>query len=256
MNLNRLLLEGWSANPWVLGGCSVFTLLFARAFGTRARWRWLIAALAVVVLALLSPLAALADGVLFSAHMTQHILLLLIAPGLLLLALPRTFTLRVAHPLARRLPLLGWAAGIGAMWLWHAPALCNAAAVSGPVRALQTLSLLALGTLFWWPILAPAERDRLLPGHGVAYLFTACLGCSALGMILTLTPVEICSVYQAPLAASQPWADFRGLFSAQHDRQIGGLLMWIPMCSVYVAAIMLELSRWHGAPAAAEELSS
>ncbi len=52
------------------------------------------------------------------------------------------------------------------MWLWHAPALCNAAVSSRPIYALQSVSLLGLGSLFWWQVLAPREQDRLNPLAG------------------------------------------------------------------------------------------
>jgi cytochrome c oxidase assembly factor CtaG len=213
--------------------------------------------MAVVVVALLSPLNALANGVLFSAHMAQHILLLLIAPGLLVLSLPREPLVAARGEGGRMrgaLPVLGWAAGVGSMWFWHVPAFCDAAATSSGVHTLQTISLLGLGTAFWWPILAPRERDRLMPGLGVAYLFTACLACTALGVLLTLTPVEVCPVFRAPLAASS-WTWLRDRVSADTDRQVGGLLMWIPMCLVYVGAIMFELGRWLHPAGTREELS-
>lgn len=239
-----LFLHGWSWNTPLLLACATLGGVLWAAFRSSARWGHFVGAIAVVVLALLSPVNALADGVLFSAHMTQHILLLLIAPALLVLSLPREFSIRGSGRLARTVPLFAWAAGVGAMWLWHLPALCDAAAINPAVRTFQTVSLVALGTLFWWPILAPSARNRLLPGLGVLYLFTACLGCTALGIILTLTPVEVCSVYRAPLSTTNAWAGVRDLLSPERDRQIGGLLMWVPMCSVYVAAIMLELGRW------------
>lgn len=246
MNAPNLLLEGWSFNVVPLVGCAVAVLLYVRAFGRRGRWGYFAAAIGLVIFTLCSPLATIASGVLFSAHMTQHILLLLIIPALLLLGLPRDFGSRL--PRSPWLAAFGWAAGVGSMWFWHVPSLCDAAATSSSVHGLQTGSLLAMGILFWWPILAPGDQQRLIPGLGIAYLFTACIACTALGIILTLTPVEVCPVFRAPLTGSS-WAFLRDRVSAERDRQIGGLLMWIPMCLVYVSAIMLELGRWLGAPA-------
>ena len=123
---------------------------------------WLfLAAVAVILLALVSPLSALADGYLFSAHMVQHILLLLIVPALLLLSSPASFWpyRETARP---RSSLAGWLAGVGAMWLWHAPALCNAAVTSRPVHAFKRLAAPAR-RLFWWQVLAPREEERLSP---------------------------------------------------------------------------------------------
>jgi cytochrome c oxidase assembly factor CtaG len=204
------------------------------------------------LLALTSPLHALAAGYLFSAHMVQHILLLLVAPTLALLSLPASFSLgrrfrALIHPFA------GWLSGVGAMWLWHAPVLCNAAAVSRPIFALQSISLLALGTVFWWQILAPREAQRLSPLVAIVYLFTACVACSALGIILTLSPVRVCSIFMHPVdrlgmmdTIRQGWG-----LTPERDQQLGGLLMWVPMCSLYASAILAQLARWHTSPAPA-----
>jgi cytochrome c oxidase assembly factor CtaG len=249
----QTLLTAWEWNPLVLAACAgavvIATICDRRiraSSGCGMRRGYFVAAVSVVLLALVSPVNTLANGVLFSAHMVQHILVLLVAPGLLVLSLPRGRLARVrgGKSAARRaFPAIGWAGGVGSMWFWHVPAFCDAAATSGGVHAAQTLSLLALGAAFWWPILAPRESDRLLPGPGVAYLFTACLACTALGILLTLTPVEVCPVFRAPLAAPG-WSWLRERVSAEADRQTGGLLMWIPMCLVYVGAIMFELGRW------------
>jgi Predicted membrane protein len=253
MNAFGSMLAGpWNWNPLVLGGCALATFGLAVKYGGRVRWGWWAATVAVVLLALVSPLDALASGVLFSAHMTQHILLLLIAPALVLLALPRD--LRSGGARRGRWPaVLGWTAGIGAMWFWHVPALCDAAAMNGAVRAMQTLSLLGAGFLFWSPILFPDERRRLGPAAGIVYLFTACVACTALGILLTLTPVEVCPAFGPGAAHAARWTALREVVGFERDRQIGGLLMWVPMCSVYVAAILFELNRWFGGQRAVEE---
>jgi len=166
MNAFGSMLAGpWNWNPVVFAGCALAAAGVAVKFGRRARWGWLSSAVTVVLVALVSPLDALASGVLFSAHMTQHLLLLLIAPALALLALPEERDVRVKkrggdvgfrrRGIRRILPALGWTAGIGAMWFWHVPVFCDAAALSPSVRAVQTLTLLGAGLLFWSPILLP-----------------------------------------------------------------------------------------------------
>ena len=138
------------------------------------------------------------------------------------------------------------------MWFWHAPALCNAAVASRPVHALQTVSLLVLGSLFWRQILAPREEERLSPPRAIFYLFSACVACSVLGIIITFSPVTVCSIY-----TMQPNDRFGMLqtirtgwgFSPERDQQIGGLLMWVPMCLIYLTAILAQLTRWFAQPA-------
>ena len=133
------------------------------------------------------------------------------------------------------------------MWFWHAPALCNAAVTSRPVHALQIVSLLALGSIFWRQILAPREQERLSPPGAVLYLFSACVTCSVLGIIITFSPVTVCSIYTMQPATLRDAADHsRGLghFSPERDQQIGGLLMWVPMCLIYLSAIFAQIARW------------
>jgi cytochrome c oxidase assembly factor CtaG len=216
------------------------------AFGRRGRPLYFAGAVGVFLLALISPFSALANGYLFSAHMVQHILLVLIVPALFLLSLPQSFSLRSSLSYLSH-PLVGWIAGVGAMWLWHAPTLCNAAATSRSVSAIQTTSLLLMGSVFWWQVLAPREEQRLSPLAGIVYLFTACTACSVLGIILTFAPVSICPVYQHPVDRLGMLSTIRsgwGLTS-DRDQQIGGLLMWVPMCAIYAAAILAQMARWH-----------
>ncbi len=250
MTTTQFIFSGWTWNPVVLlsGVCAL--VIYLAAFRDSRRICWFVAALAVFLLTLLSPLNTLAYGYLFSAHMAQHILLLLIVPALLLYSLPRGLSLAVGPRLFSH-PFVCWLAGVGAMWFWHAPSLCNAAVASRPVHALQTVSLLALGGLFWRQVLAPREEECLSPPRAIFYLFSACIACSVLGIIITFSPVMVCSIY------TMPPNDHLGLirtvrtgwgFSPERDRQIGGLLMWVPMCLIYLTAILAQMARWFAQP--------
>jgi putative membrane protein len=280
MNTTQFLLSAWTWNPAAVLSCIAALVAYVAVFrrtdingpiavatsenspspirweraGVRVRFHprigWLLVAITVLMLTLMSPLNALADGYLFSAHMLQHILLLLIVPAMTLLSLPRTVSLAV-RPRALGHPFIGWAAGVGAMWFWHVPALCNAAVSSRPVHALQTISLLLLGAAFWRQVIAPRDTERLAPPAAVLYLFTACVTCSVLGIIITFSPVTVCSAYTMPsmdhLGMLPAIRDDWGL-TPDRDQQIGGLLMWVPMCLVYLSAILAQLARWFAEP--------
>jgi cytochrome c oxidase assembly factor CtaG len=255
MTTRQLLLEAWIWRPGIL-------LVLALAIGAHlARFRLsqpartgaLVGAAAVAVIALMSPVAVLARSTLFSAHMLQHMLLTLVAPPLLLLALPRTSKDAAAdrHGAVARWPwAASWAAGVGAMWIWHAPALCNAAATSDGVRALQNLSLPLLGAAFWWPILGPRVGQRLSEPAAIAYLFTACAACTVLGVAITFSPVEVCSAYHQSLDPLGALPLVRGQWglTPSVDQQLGGLLMWVPGCTAYAAAILALVARYYAAP--------
>jgi cytochrome c oxidase assembly factor CtaG len=245
-----LLLHGWTFRPVMTAALALALIVHAATPRLRGPGRTaaLLGAAAAVVVALMSPVDLLARGTLFSAHMLQHMLLVLAAPPLALLAIPRRR--RVGR--RRRIPVVAcWGGGVGAMWIWHAPALCSAAATSDAVRALQTSSLLAMGTAFWWPILGPWLDARLGDATSVAYLFTACGACSVLGIALAFSPGEVCTAYlhpADPLGVLPLVRDRWGLTPAV-DQQLGGLLMWVPGCAVYATAILAVVARFYGASA-------
>jgi putative membrane protein len=248
----QLLTTAWTWNTAAILVSGAALVAYLCAFGFHRRILYQLAGVGLFVLTLMSPLNALAAGYLFSAHMLQHMLLLLIVPALLLMSLPRGVSLGPRSWLIGT-PLVGWAAGVGAMWLWHARPLCNAAVSSQLVNALQVSSLLLLGTIFWRQILAPREEERMSPPGAVLYLFSACVACSILGIIITFSPVSVCPIY------SQPPADPLGILNLiqsswgitpDKDQQIGGLLMWVPMCLVYLGAIIVQLERWFAHPVA------
>ena len=244
MSPEQCLFSAWTCNPPVLAACGVTIVAYGAALRL-VRRAWLLAvALVVLALALVSPINALADGYLFSAHMLQHLLLLLVVPPLALLSVP----LAQSAPERWQVPpLLGWLGGLGAMWLWHAPTLCDAAGRSALVRGVQVVSLLLLGALFWWPIIGPVQSQRLRPLAGVVYLFSACLGCTILGILLTFALPGVCPVYAHPidrLGILPLLRDDWGLTPAR-DQQLGGLLMWLPPCTIYLGSMLGLLARWY-----------
>ncbi len=175
----------------------------------------------------------------FTAHIIQHFLLALIIPPLLLLGTPRWFAAAASRrPAFKRLecllgrPPVSWLLGVGAMLSWHIPVLFNAAMTNESVHIFQSLSFLVTGIIFWWPILGPLE-DRHLPAlAAVSYLFSACVCCSLLGAFLTFSPAIL---YPACLNSLDP----------KSDQQMGGLLMWVPGCFVYLSGILATVLRWY-----------
>ena len=96
-------------------------------------------------------------------------------------------------------------------------------------------------------------EQRISPAGAVLYLFSACVACSVLGILITFAPVSVCPIYATPPT------DHLGIlnliqatwgFTTEKDQQIGGLLMWVPMCLVYLGAIVAQLSRWFAHPIA------
>ncbi len=255
----QLLTSTWHWHPSVLLSIGATFLAYGAAAGFRLGKALLFwsTGLLVLLVALLSPLHTLGETYLFSAHMLQHLLLLLVVPPLLLWGLAPALVHRALgwRPLGLierelRRPLVAWMLGLGMMWLWHLPVLYNGALVHEWLHIVEHLVFILTSVIFWWPIMAPVEEARLNPLIAVIYLFTAMLGSSLLGIILTFAAPGLYPAYLNP-------PDHHGILSLlrdgwgltpELDQQVGGLLMWVPGSFAYLAAILGLLGRWYYAP--------
>jgi putative membrane protein len=265
MSAHEFLKSAWDWKPSVVIGCGLMMSGYAWSarFRFSARASAFAAGALAILLALVSPLDELADRYLFSVHMAKHILFVLIAPALLLMGLPaapikRALRIRTVARIEGflRQPAVAWTAGVAAMIVWHIPAVFNTALASEPLHIAEHLSLLACGAIFWWPILSPLAQSRMRPlPHAAAYLFTACLACTSLGVAITFAPSLLYPAYAHPadVYAILPLIRENWGITPQMDQQIGGLLMWAPACLVYVSAIMAMFARWYAEEAEGKE---
>jgi putative membrane protein len=254
----RNLIYAWDFDPSIVIGCAALLAVWAIAHrGDFARARWFVAGVIVMFLALVSPLDALSDTYLFSAHMLQHLILILIVPPLLLLGTsPRCARAILRVPILARIErvlgnaVVAWTVGMAMLWLWHAPALYNAALADEDIHIVEHLCFLVSATIFWWPILAPVEERRLPAMPAVIYLITGALSNSVLAILLTFARPGLYPAYLNPEDAlgilpmiRETW----GLTPAL-DQQLGGLLMWIPGGLIFLSAVVWVLARWYSAP--------
>jgi putative membrane protein len=269
------LLRAWSLEPSVLLGLALLgcwyacQALEARHFAPAPRPALFAAGLAVLLVALASPLDRLADRYLFSAHMTQHLLLAEAAPPLLLLGLSPTMAWRLLRRrvLARAERLLAGNAlvslvlYVGALTVWHVPTLYEATLVNTPLHVAEHLTYLGAGIVFWWPVTHPGLASAAMtPPARILYLFAACLPNTALGAVLTFAPIPLYSIYANtadPLGPDGLFSLTRGAWglSPLVDQQLGGLLMWVPGAVVYVAGVAGTFGRWYAASATDESCS-
>lgn len=251
------LWTAWEFDPFVVVGLMLSALLYARGdkpgHGISNRERicfwcgWM-----SLVFALLSPIHALGE-VLFSAHMTQHEILMTISAPLLVLgrpmvafvwALPAEWRPTVGQWVTRgwwsavwkhiSSPLGAWLLHFIALWGWHVPPLFEATLTSDFAHGLQHTSFLATALLFWWALLAGHGRGR--PAVAVFYLFTTVIHTGVLGALLTFSERLWYPLYD-PL--TRPWG-----LSPLEDQQLGGLIMWIPASASYIAAGLALLAAY------------
>lgn len=250
----------WSSPVWLVIIPAIVATLWSRSAVVWHTW-FRVVALAVLLLAFVSPIGVLANGYLFSAHMIQHLLLLLVIPLFLLLSFPEEAVRAVMkRPVGKEvgrllsIPMLGWCCGLGAMWFWHVPSLCSAATESSLVGLVRNISFLVAGLAFWWPIFAPVKSARIDPLMGIVYLFSACLGCTLLGIYITFTPITVCPAFANPAdRVGILTALYKAGFTPDIDQQLGGLLMWVPPCSLYILVIISVMCRWYTQPVGSPE---
>lgn len=259
MTFWQLLAATWSWDPSVIAGCLMLAAVYLLAVKFRVNRHngWFLSGLLVMYLALESPLEEFGDTYLFSAHMAQHLLLVLVVPPLLLWGIPPRLARQLingspagaAERLLRRAPVAWLLAGV-TLWVWHLPTLYNATLLDERLHIFEHLTFLVTATIFWWPVLTPLPESRLDPLASIFYLFAAAASNAALGIILTFAEPGLYPAYIHPhdeLGILPALRNQWGLTLAV-DQQVGGLLMWVPGSLVYLAGIVAALVYWYGAP--------
>ena len=211
---------------------------------------------AILFFAVAGPPEAFSEDMFF-AHMTQHILIAMVASVLLLAATPMAAylwampeTVRVG--LAPSLAEDGWLRNINAtltnpkfalpafvltLWGWHIPEAYALAVRNDLVHLAMHLSMFATSILFWWPIIGPPPvRSPLTDPQRIIYLVLVVTPTAVLAAIITLSNTVIYTPY---LDTPQHFT-----LTPYEDQRIGGLLMWIPGNIVYLATLTTLFLRW------------
>jgi cytochrome c oxidase assembly factor CtaG len=208
-----------------------------------ARLLVFLAGILVLVAALCSPLDKLGEQVL-AMHMVQHVLLLDVAPILLILGLTKV----LLRPATRRIHAIEQRAGIfalpifavvlytAAMWLWHVPALYDAAAEHTGIHVLEHLTFTLAGFLYWWHLLSPVSTR--LPREGMTplvYMLSTKVTVGFLGILLTFAPNAIFAYYKG-----QP--RYWGL-TPDSDQALAGAIMALEQAIVMGIALVVLFTR-------------
>jgi putative membrane protein len=256
------LWRAWNLDPLVITGLVVAAWAYrrGRARGPTSRddpWRapCFAAAIAAIAIALVSPLDALTSA-LASAHMVQHVLLVLVAAPLLALSAPSATLLR-GSPLAvrrtvprwrRRLhltraklralrdPVTVWLLHVATLWFWHASGPYDAALDSEPLHIVEHTTFFVTALLFWHIAIGARASGRVANGYGALLVFAMALQSTFLSALLTF--------------AGTPWySSYATTTRAWHldplaDQQLAGLIMWIPAGLVYLGASLALIITW------------
>ena len=226
--------RGWTRGRRLLHGSRDFNRL----------WTFL-GGLLALFLALESPLDTF-DSLFLSAHMAQHLLLMMIAPPLLLLGqptlpllrgLPKTFVKEALGPFLTWRPLRQFFEFLTAMpftWLlfalstlvWHMPALYELALRSPTWHGIEHASFFWTGVLFWWPLIRQTPgKSRWPEWAAIPYLLFSDIVNTALSAFFIFSGKVLYPSYEAIHIAG---------FSAAADQALAGAIMWVPGSIVYL----------------------
>jgi cytochrome c oxidase assembly factor CtaG len=259
--------SSWTIDPGLIAVLLAAAWLYSRGYrrakrlaGARgpgvSHWLPYGSGLLVLALALMSPLDAIGDRYLLSAHMGQHILLSDVAPALLVLGLrapilplglPRS-GLRLLAPggrAGRAIALLTspwlaiplWAA---ATWLWAIPSVFDYSAGHPVVHALEHATLFYTGLAMWWLIIDPLPSARREPGaRRLAYL-----GFTRLASACVCLPLTFMTATAYPRYVAAPRAYGISAITDQHLAGAGMCFLEFLIFGIAMAAVFLNfLSR-------------
>jgi len=204
------------------------------ASGTRLALWW--AGIAGLFVALISPIDRLGEQF-ATFHMVQHLLIADLAAICLTLGLTKW----ILRPATRRIhriekaagpfghPAFGVVAYVGAMWLWHVPAMYDAALNHSFVHTLEHLSFGAAGLLYWWHLLSPIRTRMRLGGMGpIMYMASTKVLVGFLGVLLAFSP---------DLLYAYDWSGTKWGLDAIDDQHVAGLVMALEQSLVMGVAL-------------------
>jgi Predicted membrane protein len=253
LNLPGIPVGSIRIHPDVLAGVLVLVgLYFAVTGAMRARGIvpsrrqrvYLTLVLLILLVAEVSPLHDIAEGYLFSFHMIQHILLIMLLPPLLLAGLPpqlfepilrRPWAFRIARFLTH--PVFAIVIGNAAYTLWHLPIAYQSALIWHELHILEHILMVGTAILMWWPIFGPVKELGVLSSPGkLLYIFV--LNIAQIGVFAYVT-FNNRIIY--PFYATAP-----RLFgiSPEVDQVLAGVIMKVGMSLVYVPILIAIFFRW------------
>jgi putative membrane protein len=249
----------WNTDPILISCLIMIALLYTQGARSpsgpnRAECTFFACGWACAALALISPLCNLSVA-LFSARVTQHMILALVAAPLLVLGRPDRIVSALApkfgagSPLRfnrRRLLVAATIAFAVCIWFWHIPGPYNATLQNNVVYWLMHVSTFAAAMLLWYGLIHGGIDE---PGPALVAGFLTAMQMSLLGAILTFAARPLFSVHSV---TTLPWH-----LSQMDDQQLGGLIMWVPGGLLFLIYAMIAFAALlRGMERAAQELPS
>jgi putative membrane protein len=249
MDASRAIFAEWSPPVFLTAMTILSAIVYMRGWlairrtrpkqFTSGRLAAFLSGLAVIWLAIGSPMDGFADALL-SAHMIEHLLLMSFAPPLLLFGfpqvpflrgLPRVITRYLLGPLLRShalreigrfltAPLVAWLLMNLSFLLWHIPRAYDFALEHERWHDFEHICFLGSSILFWWPLIRPwPTNSRPLGWRLLPYLVGADVVNTALSAMLAFCGRPVYPYYTAQPSAFN--------VSPLSDQILGAVVMWV-----------------------------
>jgi cytochrome c oxidase assembly factor CtaG len=220
----------FSFEPLFLAVAVAAAALYRRAARVESPPAWRVVAFAsglfLIAASLNSPLETIASKYLLLMHLLQNALIADVAPLLVVLGLTPRMRGEIASRGVRRLRsrwiLPIW---LAAWYCTHIAVFYDWALRTGWGLNVEHGILIAVGLLFWWPIVS----GRLAPPAGLGYLAVAFVGSSFLGLAYIFSSSPFYAFYEH---APRLWG-----LSPIRDQNLGGILMNGEQTLVFLIAI-------------------
>jgi len=246
----------WKLYPSFMVGWLLFAALYFLCIGplrrrfpgavpaTRAQVVSFSLALASMVLSLQGPLHEISDYYLFSAHMVQHLVLILVMPPLLLMGIPDwmlrpAIQYRPVKAFARAItfPLIAFALNNAIFLAWHFPGPYDLMMRHHGVHVAMHLTIMVTGVIMWWPVASPLpELPRIAAPLQMIYLFLVGIPMMISAALITFSSTPL---YQWYVEAPRLFG-----INPLDDQRLGGVIMWVPGGLVLWIAITAVYFRW------------
>jgi cytochrome c oxidase assembly factor CtaG len=242
------LTELWAVPPVEVAAILIAVALYwagvRRAPGLVSVWRRVAFAggIAILLVAVSSPLGGVAQQGLLAAHMLQHTLIGAVAPLLLLLGMPRAFVEPLVSPGWRRRlervlhPAVAFPLWVVGTIVWLLPPVHAAVLESSALWIVQQASFLLLGLILWAPVLETLPGPEWFStGWKCGYM----LGVWVVGLsIANVYWFSGTAFYDSHAAAAAAW-DVQPL----EDQANAGTVMMVLHCLLAFGAIAILFFR-------------
>ena len=255
------VLTSWTLEPWILllSAASVWIylrgwlILYKQSPGMFPTWQPLcfVGGLLILWISIASPLDAMGN-LLLQAHMTQHLLIMMVAPPLIWLSAPGIPLLKGLPKNVRKYwigPFLSWkpltrvfhflthpltalVLFVGVTWLWHWPVLYELGLRSTSWHQFEHACFIFVSLLFWWPVIQPWPSKPQVPRWClIPYLLAADISNTAFSAAFCFWEYVIYPTYEsAPRLLG---------ISAMDDQAIAGAIMWVPGSILFLIPVAM-----------------